>query len=148
MHHFTAGLLLVAMLVPAFGPLALARLAPPEGMHCMRRPLAVTAATPAGEHVMHCHHASSQAGTPREPASQNPAVADASLQVSIRSLDCCCGQHCDCCRGAKASEWARPASNHLSFVSLLIEPARRAEIAARVSAVSSDPDSARAPPRG
>jgi len=137
MHRWTARFLLLLMLVPAFGPLALAGVAPPEGMHCMRRP--VTASPASAERAMHCHHGGPQSAT------QNVA-SPASSEASFRSLDCCC-QHCDCCRSSKTSEWARPACNHFSFASLLIEPALLASAAPRLSAPLIGADSARAPPR-
>ena len=136
MWGWTARFLLLVMLVPAIGPLALARVAPPEAMHCMRRPLQTAA--PAAEPAMHCHHAAAAAG--------NAMPQAASSEASFCSLDCCCPNH-DCCRGLKTSEWARPASNLLSLVTLLIEPALPAQMAARVSTAITGPDSARAPPR-
>ena len=121
--------------------LALARLASPAPMHCMRRPLA---ASPAAAPAMHCHHGAAQAhGTPESQASASPA----SQETSFRSLDCCCGQHCDCCRNSKMPEWARPAKNRLSFVGLHIQPASHAAIAPQASEFLAGPDSARAPPR-
>lgn len=119
------------MLVPAFGPVALAGSAAPEAMHCMRKPFQQTAQAAAP--AMHCHHGLAHAPQP------------ASAEASFSSLDCACQNH-DCCRGLKTCEWARPASNSLSCASFLIEPALLAPIAARVSAVLTGPDSARAPP--
>ena len=120
------------MLLPAFGPLALARTDHPEAMHCMRQPLQPAAQT--NQPAMHCHHAMAQA-----PAQEAPAE-------SFRALDGCCQNH-DCCRGLKTSEWARPASNLFSYVSLLIEPAPAPQLAARISAHPAGQDSTRAPPR-
>ncbi len=131
MHRWTAGLLLLVMLVPGLAPLALAGTAAPEAMHCMRRPLSGTA--PAAQPAMHCHEAMAQA--PPEQSSE----------ASFRSLDCCCQNH-DCCRSVKTSEWAQPASVHFSFVSLLIESALGAPAILRVSVDLTAPDSARAPP--
>jgi len=142
MHRWTARFLLLVMLVPAVGPVALARVASPAPMHCMRGPLAVA---PAAETAMHCHHVASQS-VPQTVEPQASA-SHASQEASFRSIDCCCGQHCDCCRNSKMSEWARAASSHLSFVSLLIEPALPAAMAHRVSTFLAGPDSARAPPR-
>jgi len=138
MHRWTARFLLLIMLVPAVGPLALARVASPRPMPCMRRPLA---AAPA----MHCHHGASQSAP--QTAESQASASPVSQETSFRSLDCCCGQHCDCCRNSKTSESARPASNHLSFVGLLMESALPAALASRVSAFFAGPDSARAPPR-
>jgi len=131
MHRWTAKFLLLVMLVPVCGPLALARVAQPETMHCMRHPLQQTAH--AVEPAMHCHH-----GMAPSPATETP-------EKSFRSLDCCCQNH-DCCRGLKTSEWARPASNLLSCVSLLIEPAPVPQLAARFSADFTGQESTRAPP--
>jgi len=128
MHRWTAKLLLLAMFVPAFGPLARAHPAQPEAMHCMRKP--VQSAHPA----MPCHH-----GMVQTPAQKAP-------ETSIRALDCCCPNH-DCCRGLKTSEWARPASNLLAYVSLRIEAAPVWQLAAQRSAAPAGQDSTRAPPR-
>lgn len=116
------------MLLPVCGPLALARTSQPEAMHCMRKP--VQSVQPA----MHCHH-----GVAQTAAQETP-------EKSFRALDACCQNH-DCCRGLKTSEWARPASNLLSHVSLLIEPAPVAELAPNISAHPAGQDSTRAPPR-
>jgi hypothetical protein len=128
MHRWTATFLLLVMVVPAFGPLALAGTAAPQAMHCMRQPLGQTAQPP-----MHCHHGMGQSSLPQTP------------EASFRALDCCCPNH-DCCRGLKTSEWARPAASQFSTVSLLIEPALVAPAASRGSADRIAPDSARAPP--
>jgi hypothetical protein len=139
--RWTAGVLLLVMLVPAFAPFAVGRLAPSAGMHCMRRPIgdAPSAASDpsaaSAEPAMHCHHAASRA-----PQSE-PSPAS-----SFRSLDCCCNNDC-CCRILKTSDWARPAINHFSFVSLLIQSALLVPLPDRLSAVLIGPDSARAPPR-
>jgi len=127
MHRWTAKFLLLAMLLPAFGPLALARTGPSDAMHCMRKP--VQAAQP----TMHCHHGMAETSAPSSP------------EASFRPSDCCCVNH-DCCRGLKTSEWARPASNLLSCVSLLIEPAPASQLALRLSADLAGQDSTRAPP--
>lgn len=142
-YRWTARFLLLVMLVPAFGPFAMARLAPPEGMHCMRRPLSDA---PAAEPAMHCHHAAQETETAQHSAAQNAAWQTSQPEATFRSLDCCCLNH-DCCRGLKTSEWARPASNHFSFITFLIEPALPAQIATRISAMLTGLDSARAPPR-
>jgi hypothetical protein len=124
MHRWTAKLLLLVTLVPAFGPLALARASQSESPHCARR-----MAKPA----MQCHP-----GMAMAPERQ-------SSEVSFRAFDNCCLNH-DCCRGLKTSEWARPASNLLSCVRLRLEhaPVSRGEVL--VSANFSKHDSARAPP--
>lgn len=132
MHRWTAKVLLLVILVPAFGPLALARTPAPAAMHCMRQPL--RQAAPAAQLAMHCHHGMGQAPPPD------------SHEASVRALDCCCSNH-DCCRSLKTSERACPAANRLSFASLLIEPSLAAPIIHHVSANLIAPDSARAPPR-
>jgi hypothetical protein len=127
MHRWIARLLLLVMLVPAFGPLVLARADQPEAMHCMRKP--AQSVPPA----MNCHHGMAQ--TPAQEA----------LEKSFRALDGCCQNH-DCCRGLKTSEWARPASIQLSDVSLLIGHAPVPSLAPRISDNLAGEDSARAPP--
>jgi len=123
MHRWTARFLLLAIVLPVCGPLALARTEQPA-MHCMRKP-----AQPA----MHCHHGMAQA-----PAQEAP-------EKSFGALDACCQNH-DCCRGLKTSEWARPASNLLSCVSVSIERAPASQTATHVSADPAGQDSTRAPP--
>jgi hypothetical protein len=131
MHRWTARFLLLVMLVPAVGPLALARVGAPQAMHCIRQPLRTPLSAQPG---MQCHHGMALTPQPASP------------QESFNSLDCCSGNH-DCCRGLKTSEWASPASNQLLIISLLIEPALRAQAAAGVSPDLLGRDSARAPPR-
>lgn len=150
MHRWTARFLLLVMLVPAIGPLALGRVAPPGAMHCMRRPLLAAAVASSAQPAMHCHQAAQETEAAQNGAAQNGALQTsrpASSETSFRSLDCCCCNRDCCCRGLKTSEWARPATNHLSFVSLLIEPAVPTLVTASASAVLTGPDSARAPPR-
>jgi len=142
MHRWTATLLLLIMLVPAFGPVALAGSRPSGPMHCMRRPLQPT---PTDEPAMHCHHGASQNAMSRNAGAQYPAASTpADSETSFRSLDCCC--YHDCCRSPKTSEWARLASADLSFVSLQTEPVLAAPAASSASSPVSGPDSARAPP--
>jgi len=140
MHRWTARVALLIMLVPSFGPLAQAAIAPPERMQCcMRRPLTGVRAAAVGP-AMQCHRGASRVA-PEAAGAQNAE----SPETSFRSPDCC-GQRCDCCRNSKISEWASLASNHLSFISLHIETAAGAFIAPRVAAPLIDADSARAPP--
>jgi hypothetical protein len=148
--RFVVSVMLVPSVVPVIGPLALARVAPAEGMHCMRRPLAETAAAvavPAAEPAMHCHH---QAAQSTEQSVEHKSVehigGPASSEASFRSVDCCCNH--DCCRSVTTSEWAQPAGRHSSYVSLLTESAVAALAAARVLSPLIGADSARAPPRG
>ena len=140
MYRWTARVALLIMLVPSFGPLALAGVAAQERMQCcIRRPLTGARAA-AAEPAMPCHHSASK-------LSQDSAEAEdiASPEASFRSVNCC-GQRCECCRNSKTSEWARLASRHLSFVSFHIEPGIGPSTAAHVSAPLIDSDSARAPP--
>lgn len=138
-YRWAARLLLLVMLVPALGPMAMPCTALPQVMHCMRR-------SPSGQAVpgeaasersaqpaMPCHHAMAQ--PPRGESSE----------ASYHATDNCCQNHC-CC-GATTSEWARPASSLLSSVSLTVEPARPMQDAAILFRDGSRQDSARAPPR-
>lgn len=127
---------MLIMLVPAFGPLALARVAPMESMHCMRRPLATAR---AGEPAMRCHE-----GLAKNGVAGDGRAGILEPEASFRSLDCCSNH--DCCRSVKTSEWARPTSNLLSFLSLLVEPALSIQVASHILAGISGTDSARAPP--
>jgi len=129
--RWTARILLVVMLVPAFGPMATACAARPEPMHCMRQPMSAHTAQPA----MPCHHAMAQSKAPQPESSE----------TSFQAVDNCCQNHC-CC-GATTSEWAQPASGLLSFLGLPIEPARPVQSAGLHSSDISLQDSARAPPR-
>jgi len=141
MQRWTARFLLLIMLVPAVGPLALARSAAPSPMHCMRRPLQ---SAPPAEPVMQCHHAAMSGERPQSADSPMHAASDA--EASVRSLDCCCANH-DCCRGVKTSEWASLTPTQLSFANSQIESAIVAPPVAITSTTSFGPDSARAPPR-
>jgi hypothetical protein len=132
--RWTARFLLLVMLAPAFGQLAMACASRPEAMHCMRQSVPAHAAQPA----MRCHHA--MAAAPQPESSQ-----DESSEASFQAVDNCCENHC-CC-GATTSEWAQPASSLLSFLSPPIEPARPVRSAGLHSSDSARQDSARAPPR-
>lgn len=126
--RWTARCLLLVMLVPAFGPLAMAQ---PGAMHCLR-PI-VSTHTVARE--MPCHHAMAHA------QSTTSTFSEAALQADDSN---CCANHC-CC-GAFTSEWAQPASRLLSFLSPLVEPAGLAQGARLRSSNVVGLDSARAPP--
>jgi hypothetical protein len=140
MQRWTARFLLLIMLVPAVGPIALARVADPSAMHCMRRPLQ---SAPTAEPVMHCHGgAMSNEGT---QSAGSPTPFASSSAASVRSLDCCCNH--DCCRGVKTSEWASLSPAQQSFANLRIEPATIAPLVTATATTSLGPDSARAPPR-
>jgi hypothetical protein len=123
--RWTACLLSLVMLVPAFEPVALACAAGPQAMHCMRH--SAQPEMPA----MHCH------GVKKTPES-----ADA----SFRALEGCCQNH-DCCRSLKTSEWARPVSRPSPRLRFLVEPAPAAPPAALTPSDLVGHDSARAPPR-
>jgi len=136
--RWTARFLLLVMLAPAYGPLAMAQCAQPEAMHCVRQPMSAQAAQPA----MPCHHAMAQSKPPQPESSQGES-SDLSFQAT--NTDDCCQNHC-CC-GATTSERARPVSSLLSFFSLLIETARPSQSAEFQSCDIFGQDSARAPPR-
>jgi len=131
-------LLLLVMLVPAFGPLAVACAARPMAMHCMRQPVSGQAAQSA----MPCHQAMGQA--PAESESSKAGSSETSVQA-IAEGNCC---HSHCCCGATTSEWARPTPRLLSVLHLLIEPVRPSPSAPLHSSDTFGHDSARAPPRG
>ncbi|MGA7560579.1 MAG: hypothetical protein WBW12_16790 [Terriglobales bacterium] len=126
--RWTARFLMLVMLVPAFGPMAMPCAALPAAMHCMRQAVSAQPAMP-------CHHGMAQS----PPSQSDPARA------SVQAASNCCQSHC-CC-GATTSEWAQPASNLLFFFNLLIEPARPTQNAELRSTDLSGYDSARAPPR-
>jgi len=136
--RWTARFLVLAMLVSSFGPLTMACAAPPGAMHCMRKRVSGPPAQPA----MQCHHAMAQS-KPHRSESSPVTSSEPSLQATDDGN--CCQNHC-CC-GATTSGWAQPASNLLSCLSLLIEPARPAQGAALYARDISGDDSARAPPR-
>ena len=135
---WTARFLVLVMLVSSFGPLTMACAGPLGAMHCMRKPVSGPPTQPA----MPCHHAMAQSKAPQSESSK-VGSSEASFQAS--DDDDCCKNHC-CC-GATTSEWARPASNLLGFLSLLIEPASPSQSAVLQSIDISGYDSARAPPR-
>jgi len=138
------------MLGTALAPLALAGVDTGVMPCCKRRRLreAVdsSATHSSAKPAMPCHHGASQP-VGNSSALEANASAD-SRQVSVRSLDCCCGRHCDCDRTSKTSNWARPAPDKLCVVSLLIEPLIAAAIDIQVTIFSIGSESARAPPRG
>ena len=129
--RWVARFLLLAMLAPAFGPLAMPCAALPGAMHCQRQP----ASAPSAQPPMHCHHAMAQ------PIPPHPESSEASFQAA----DTCCQNHRCCCD--RTSEWAQPASSALSFVSLLVERALPSPTPSSPSSDVSRLDSARAPPR-
>jgi hypothetical protein len=145
--RWIARFLLLVMLAPAFGPVAMARAAQPGAMHCMRQPVSGHPAQPA----MQCHHAMAQSKAPQPESSlveSSPVESSPveSSEASFQAVANCCLNH-DCCCRAATLEWAHPAVNLLSFLSLLIEPARASQSTILLSSDISGHDSARAPPR-
>jgi hypothetical protein len=145
--RWIARFLLLVMLAPAFGPLAMARAAQPGAMHCMRQPVSGHPAQPA----MPCHHAMAQSkpSQPESSPSESSQVESSpveSSEASFQAVANCCLNH-DCCCRAATVEWAQPASSLLSFLSLLIEPAGALQSTILLSSDISGHDSARAPPR-
>jgi hypothetical protein len=142
MFSWTARFLLLVMLAPGFEPLAMAsaaHAAPAEAMHCMRQPMSATRSAHSAQPAMQCHHAMAQSNPPR---SESPVE---SSEASFQAVDSCCQNH-NCCCCTSTPEWAQPASSLLSFVSLLIEPARLGQNALLQPNDISGQDSARAPP--
>jgi hypothetical protein len=131
-YSYAARVLLLVMLVPAFGPMA---------MPCAVLPQAVAPGRvlsgPPAQPGMQCHHARAQSNPPQ------PEKSPASIQAADNNDDCC---HNHCCCGAAASEWARPAPNLPTRISLAIESARPLQNAALRSNAVARQDSARAPP--
>jgi len=145
--RWIARFLLLVMLGPAFGPLGMARAAQPGAMHCMRQPVSGHPAHPA----MQCHHAMAQSQPPQPPSSPveaSPVEASPveSSEASFQAVANCCLNHDCCCRAATLA-WAHPAVSLLSFLSLVIEPARASQSTILRSSDISGHDSARAPPR-
>jgi len=140
--RWIARLLLLVMLAPAFGPLAMARAIQPGAMHCMRQPVSGRPAQPA----MQCHHAMARSQALQPASSPVESSPVESSEASIQAVANCCLNH-DCCCRAATLEWAQPASSLLSFLSLLIEPARASQSTILLSSDISGQDSARAPPR-
>jgi len=140
--RWTARFLVLVMLAPAFGPLAMARAAQSGAMHCMRQPVSGHPAQPA----MQCHHAMAESKPSRPESSPVESSPVESSEASFQAVANCCLNH-DCCCRVATLEWAQPATSLLSFLSLLIEPARASQSVTLRSSDSSGHDSARAPPR-
>lgn len=154
MQRWIAKFIVLVMLVPTLGPLALARLSPMEGMHCMRRPVGAAASTTGAEPAMHCHEgmpqrAEENSGQRSEESSgrslEQAAASSPPSEASFRSPDCCSGH--ECCRSLTTSGRAHLTGIRSSYVSLRIEPAPSALAATRVPSALIGADSARAPPR-
>src|SRR5438067_6771 len=103
MHRWTARFLALVMLVPAFGPLALARTSQSMGPHCLRT--ADHAQTPE-QASMQCHHGMMMAQAPQ------------STETSFGAVDSCCQDH-SCCRGLATPRWAQPQGSLFSEHSFL-----------------------------
>jgi hypothetical protein len=140
--RWIARVLLLVMLAPAFGPLAMASAAQPGAMHCMRQPVSGHPAQPA----MQCHHAMAQSKPPQPESSAGESSPGESSEASFQAVASCCLNH-DCCCRVATLKWAHPAFGLLSFLSLLIEPARASQSTILLSSDVSGHDSARAPPR-
>ena len=139
-YRWAASFLVLVMLVPAFGPVAMPCAALSEPLHCARQAMfGQSAARQTAQTALPCH-AMAQSKAPQSESS--PAE---SSEASFCAVDSCCQDHC-CC-GAVTSQWAQPASNQLSFFHLLIEPARPIQSARLDASGVSRQDSARAPPR-
>ncbi len=113
----------------------------PAGSHALHAQAGVRAPGAAGDAMPSCD------GTVEADRPESSPDPSESSEPSFQATDDgnCCQNHC-CC-GATTSEWAQPASNLLSCLSLLIEPARPAQSAALYARDISGHDSARAPPR-
>jgi hypothetical protein len=131
--RWIARFLLLVMLAPAFGPLAMARAMQSGSMHCMRQPVAVQTSGHATQSVMPCHGAMAM--------DSHPESSEPTFQAAAEN---CCQNHC-CC-GATTSQWAHPAFSQQVFSNLLIETARPAQNAVPQSSDIAGQDSARAPP--
>jgi len=107
----------------------------------MRQPVSGHTAQPA----MQCHHAMAQSNLPQPEASPVQSSPVESSEASFQGVNNCCPNHDCCCRLATV-EWAQPALGLLSFLSLLIEPARASQSTILLSSDISGHDSARAPP--
>src|ERR1700675_3112505 len=142
--RWTARFLLLVMLAPAFGPMALARVADSNPMHCVRQRVSPLPAMP-------CHHGMAESKS-SEPESSSPESSQVesyqatSGEASFRAIDNCCQNH-DCCCRIATTQRARPASIQLSIFNPLIEQARRPQIVVLQLKDVSAHDSARAPPR-
>jgi len=145
--RWTARFLLLVMLAPAFGPMALAHVAKSNPTHCVRQRVSPLPAPP-------CHRGMSESDAPQpessslESSSFESQVESAnaeSAETSIRAIDNCCQNHDCCCRTA-TTQRARPASTQLYILSPLIEPARPSQIVTLPLKDVLAPDSARAPP--
>jgi len=125
MHRWIARLLILVMVVPAIGPVAMAWPAQREAPHCLRQP---------AKPVMQCHHGMAMAAEP-QPS-----------EASFRTVSQCCLNH-DCCCRVAAQQWAQPQARLSSHGSLPTEKAPSAPGPQLTPITPADNDSARAPPR-
>src|SRR5258708_7438504 len=125
MQRWIARLLVLVMVVPAFGSLSMTQAAPAQTPHCARHT--------AGP-VMQCHHGMSMAPQP------------ASSSTSFGATDSCCQNH-DCCCGMAVPQWAQAPSQLLSLQGLPAVEGFLLPGAQLTSFPLADRDSARAPPR-
>jgi len=132
------------MLAPGLSLWALAGVDTPGVMPCCKRRRLAEAASRTAQPAVPCHHGAVEQGS-NGSGQEADASAD-TTEVSVRSLACCCGRHCDCDRTSKTSNWARLAAGKLCFVSLLtaLIPAG---FEPQFSIFPVGSDSARAPPR-
>lgn len=123
MQRWIARLLVLVMIVPAFGPLALAHTTQSEAPHCLRQ---------STKPMMECHRGMSMTPEPSE--------------TEFHATDQCCENH-GCCRGMAAPRWAQPQSRVYLRQGLPTTETMSALDAQPVPNASSNNDSARAPPR-
>ena len=92
----SARLLVLVMVVPAFGPLAMARISQQSGAHCLRQP----GSRQPAQSTMQCHRGMTMAADGADPQSS---------ETSVSAIDSCCPNHA-CCRGMATPQWAQPQS--------------------------------------
>jgi hypothetical protein len=125
MQRWLARLLVLAMIVPAFAPLAMAYAMPAQAPHCIRQP---------AKPVMECH-----------PGMSMP-MAPVLSGTEFRATHECCQNH-DCCRSMAAPRWAQ--TQFQLFVDQALPSAEKLRVLdpQLISSIFFDSDSARAPPR-
>jgi hypothetical protein len=133
MSQWTARFLVLALIAPALGPMALASSTEPRTLHCLRQPVSARPAMP-------CHH-----GMAESKPTQLESSPIESPGASFQANNSCCQNH-DCCR-IGTSEWAWLAFVLPSFNHPQIEQAGTFRNAALHSFDVFAQDSARAPPR-
>ena len=123
MHRWTARLLVLVMLVPAVGPLAMAHVPRAMGPHCERH---------AVQTAVHCHGMTMAAPSPYE--------------ASLTAFGPCCTDHA-CCRGLATLRWAKVMPQLSGHLGLSVQGAVSGSRTHFVASLRSGRDSARAPPR-